>query len=148
MNSDVIALPLRAGAMMVQEGLLLPKAVALQSKRYTQGWRTVKTLDSFGLDADLRAAGWALHCIAGEIGVRQLGRDGDANIGRAVRRMLRQVHQMAFNCAGVKRITRSSFLGIPYLIISAQAYHIQKSLFLDSREVRTRQQRDADWASR
>jgi hypothetical protein len=148
MNSDIGTQRVGAGTMMVQEGLLLPKAAGLQSNRYSQGWRTVKILDSFGLDADLRAAGWALLCIAGEIKVRILGRDGDANVGKAVRRILREAHRMAFNCVGLNQITSTSFLGIPYLAISAQAYHIQQGPILHSVATRTRQQQDADWACR
>src|SRR5271157_1768819 len=111
MNLEIGTQRICAGTMMVQEGLLLPKAAGLQSNRYSQGWRTVKTLDSFGLDADLRAAGWGLLCIAGEIKVNILGRRGEVNIGRAVRRILRQAHQMAFNCVGLTQITSTSFLG-------------------------------------
>jgi hypothetical protein len=147
-HSEVRPQRVHAGAMMVQEGLLLPKAAGLQSNRYCRGWRAVKTPDSFGLDADLRTAGWALLCIAGEIKVHILGRDRDANVCRAMRRILRQARGMAFNCVGLKHITSTSFLGIPYLTISAQAYHIQQNRVLDSLATRTRQQRDADWACR
>jgi len=148
MNSDVLVPRIKGGAMMVQEGLLLPKAVGLQSSRYFEGWRAVMALDSFGLDASLRAAGWALHCIAGEIRVHVLGRDGDANIRRAMRRVFHQTQEMAFNCVGLRQITRTSFLGIPYVVISAQAYHIQQSVFLESLAIRTQKQHDADSASR
>jgi hypothetical protein len=148
MNSGIGTQRVSAGTMLVQEGLLLPKAAGLQSNRYSQGWRDVRILDRSGLDAGLRAAGWALLCIAGEIKVRILGRDGDANVGKAVRRILRQAHQMAFNCVGLNQITSTSFLGIPYLTISAQAYHIQPGPILDSVATRTRQRQDADWACR
>jgi hypothetical protein len=135
--------------MMVQDGLLLPKAAGLQSSRYTQGWRAFKALDNFGLEADLRAAGWALLCIAGEVKVHVFGRGGDANISRAMRRILRQAHGMTFNCVGLKQITRTSFLGIPYLAMSAQVYHIQQgSVVLESLTERARQQHEADGASR
>src|ERR1051326_3450902 len=53
------------GTVMIQEGVMLPDGLALDSCRYTVGWRAVQRPDDFGIDRDLREAGWQMFAVAG-----------------------------------------------------------------------------------
>jgi len=46
----------------------------------------------------------------------------------------------------ITQVTRSRFLGFPYIVIRAYSFHIQKDAMLHSDAARKMEQRDSDWA--
>jgi hypothetical protein len=134
---------IHAGTMMIQEGLLLPPTVALESDSYSEGWRSVRTLDSFSLDRSIRTSGWHLFFMAEQLQAIVLG-GGEKSVSRGVKRIAVEVRSLGFNCMGLTQIVKRHFLGIPYVMISAHPYHIQESCLLQSTDVRRRLQLDAD----
>jgi hypothetical protein len=137
---------LKAGTMMVQEGLLLPKVLEMESEAYSRGWRSVKALDSSSLGYKLAAGGWHLFFVAGQVTTISFGRGGDKSLYRAVKRIAAKVRALDLNCLEVTEIVRKHFLGMPYMAISAHSYHIQPGWQLQNTDERQRSQRDADWA--
>jgi len=69
----MLSTDIQPGAMMIREGLLLPGSAHLESRSYSNTWRTMVGVDSFALDRKLRAAGMHLFFIAGELKVIELG---------------------------------------------------------------------------
>lgn len=122
-----------------QDGLVLPTALGLESDSFSSGWRSVRRLDSDSLDRKLRALGWRMFFMAGQVEAIILGRGGDKAIYRAVQRITQKVRSLDFNCVGLTEVARKSFWGIPYIAISAHSYQIQESDRMESKEEQQRQ---------
>jgi hypothetical protein len=138
---------LTAGTMMVQEGLLVPDTVKMETDAYSEGWRSVRALDSFAMARALSTAGLHLFFIAGHLTSIAFGRGGDKSLRRAIAHITSQVRELDFNCVELSDIHKKHFLGVPYVLVSAHAYHIQTGWQLQETEVRGRALRCAEWAS-
>ena len=136
-----------AGVMLVQEGLLVPNAVKMETDAYSQGWRSVRDLDSSSLGRALAAGGWHLFFIAGHLRSIAFGRGGNKSLRRAIAHITSQVRKLNFNCLELSDIRKKNFLGIPYVLVLAHSYHIQQGLQLQDNAVRGRSQRDGEWAT-
>ena len=136
----------QVGTVMIQEGVMLPDPFVLSSDRYTVGWRAVRVRDGFGVDRDLRSAGWHMATIAG--GKFQAMRLGSAASGlrRMVIGLLARVREQWFNSAEVTAISTRHFLGIPYTAVTVHARHIQQGYLLADKPTRAREQQSTDWA--
>ena len=134
------------GTVMIQEGVMLPDPFVLDSDRYTLGWRALRVRDGFGVDRDLRSAGWHMFTIAG--GKFQAIRLGSTASGlrRLVIGLLARVREQWFNSAEVTAISTRHFLGIPYTAVTVHARHIQQGYLLPDAPTRARAQQNTDWA--
>lgn len=120
--------------MVYQTANLQPLAV--ESDSYVGNWRSLGTAESSGLDARVRAIGWTLFFLAGEIMTVVPAWGGHNTLRRGVKRLLARTHLQHFNCLEVTEICRKYFLGIPYLSISANLRHIQQGGQIESKELR------------
>jgi hypothetical protein len=135
---------IQSGAMMIREGLFLPDSAHLESRSYSNTWRSIVGLDSFAFDRKLRAAGLHLFFIAGELKVIELGW-GPSAMRRGTERILARGRNLNLNCMQIKQVSSARFLGIPYVAIHACSHHIQKDAVLESNAERKLEQRDKDW---
>jgi len=124
--------------MMIQEGLLLPTSLGLESDSYSNGWRVLKDIDSYSLDRRVRALGWHLFFMAEQVKVIVLGRREEKNLRRGLKRIMAKVRSLNFNCVGLTEIVTRHFLGIPYVAITAHSYHLQESCVIQSAGERRR----------
>jgi hypothetical protein len=136
---------IQSGTMMIREGFLLPDSAHLDSRSYSDSWRTVVGLDTFAFDRRLRAAGLHLFFLAGERKVIELGW-GAGSIRRGVRRLLNGGRKKHLNCMEIAQVASSHFLGLPYVAIRAFFFHIQDDAVLHSSAERTLEDRDRAWA--
>src|SRR4030095_8126342 len=102
----------------------------------------------FALDGRIRASGWYLFFMAGEVRAMFLGGLGTKKIQKALTRILTKVRLQRFNGLEVTRIVAKRFLRVPYGVVSAHSRHAQHSCYLDSAEARRMSQHDAEWARR
>lgn len=114
----------KAGAMMLREGLQLPKLLDVKTNSYSRRWRSVETLDSFGLSRMLEAVGLHLFFLAGHVNTIAFGL-GEKSLHKAVQRIAAKVRDLELNCLELTEIANKHFLGIPYIAITAHAFHIQ-----------------------
>ena len=119
-----------AGAILIEEGALLPESLGLESERCLNGWRRVKNLDGSGLDGRVREAGWTFFFLAGEIKASVFGFDLEKTTQRAIARLLTSLKAGKSNCLEITQVVSKRFLGMPYVSVSAHARHIQKSMYL------------------
>lgn len=133
------------GTMMIREGFLLPESAQIESRSYSNTWRILTGLDNFSLDRRLRAAGWHLFFIAGELKVIELGWGASA-VRRGMKRILCKGGQSNLNCVQITQARRARFSGLPYFAIRAYSFHIQKDAVLESNTERKSEQQDRDWA--
>ena len=139
MNSvQVLPKRLKAGTMMVQEGLLLPKLLKMETDPYSRRWRSVKALDSFSLGHMLDAVGWHLFFVVGRVTTVAFGLCGEKSLHKAVQRIAAKVRALDLNCLELTEVARKRFLGVPYIAISAHTYHIQQGWQLQNSEERRR----------
>jgi hypothetical protein len=134
------------GTMMIREGFLLPDPAHIESLSYSKTWRTMVGIDNFAADRKLRAAGWHLFFIAGELKVIELGWGASA-VRRGMKRILARGCKSSLNCMEVTQVRPTHWLGFPYVTIRAFSFHIQQDAWLESNAERKSKQKDGDWAS-
>jgi hypothetical protein len=57
----------KAGAIMMQEGTLIPQSLRVETELYSDGWEIVKNSDADAVDRDVRRAGWNFFFLAANI---------------------------------------------------------------------------------
>lgn len=118
--------------IFVREGTLLPKTLQIESEPYMPGWRSVKSLDGYGLGRKIHDAGWTFFCLAYETKATVFGIDEEKMMRRAIERILanRKAEAEKFNSLEIVRVTSLAskrFLGIRQITVSARSRHIQES---------------------
>jgi hypothetical protein len=114
-----------AGTILIQDGTLLPDSMPLTSEPYSRNWTSVTNLDRTALEGQLRKAGWTFFFMAGQIKAGAFGFDGQKRLRTAVQRAIGHVQSLRCNCVEITGVTMKSFLGLPYVSVTAQSRHIQ-----------------------
>ena len=109
------------------DGAHLPPSVLLQSQSELNGWAAVKD-DRPTFEKAVQQAGWTLFFMAGEIEATMLGFDKEKALRAAFRRLIANVKSQHCNSIEITRVTGKSFLGIPYVNVSAHPRHLQKGV--------------------
>jgi hypothetical protein len=126
---------IEAGTMMVYQSANL-QPLTVEGDPYFSGWRSLGIAESSGLESRVRAIGWTLFFLAGEIRAAVPAWGGHNTVRRGIKRLLARTHLQHFNCLEVTEIRRRYFLGIPYLSISANLRHIQQGCQIESMKLR------------
>src|ERR1700737_4045807 len=114
------------GTILVEKGTLLPEPLGLESDLTESGWaRVTNHPDRRQIEAKLAAAGWTFFYMAGTIRTIAFGYDRHGMIQAALKRLIATVKQQKYNCLEIDAIATRSFLGIPYISLSAHSRHIQ-----------------------
>jgi hypothetical protein len=121
---------IKTGTILIREDTPLPEGLQFESEPFSTGWRLVKNLDGSAPDRRITQAGWTFFYLAGEFKVTVFGSDRDKAQGQAVRRILSRMKSEKCNCLEITQVAAKRFLGIPYVTVSANARHIQESVFL------------------
>jgi hypothetical protein len=133
---------------LIREEVRLPDSANFETFPYSHSWRTLVGADSFAADRQLRAAGWHMFLIAGELKTIGLGW-GTAALRRGANRNSGTIPQrIAGTASKLPQLTRSHFLGFPYVVIRACSLHMQKGAMLQGKSERKLEKRDGDWASK
>jgi len=139
-------LNIQVGDVLLDDRPQIHQALGLESEPFSGSWSRVKTLDRSSLDHQVRAAGWNLFSIPGEVKAIVFGAIKAGKIEDAVTRILKKVQGRNFNCLEVAAIDNKRFLGIRYAIVSAHSLHLQQTRLLDPPKERKQNQTDATWA--
>jgi hypothetical protein len=119
--------PIKTGTILIERGASMPESLRLEGKSYSSDWRSVSNLDLNELDAAIHKAGWTFFFMAGEIKITAFGFDKNQAVRRAVRRVTTNAESHKCNCVEITGVAAKSFLGLPYVNVSAHSRHIQKS---------------------
>ena len=120
---------LSAGTFLIVSGTPLPPAWRLEDDLVARGWsRLANTFDSHQSENELAAAGWTFFFMAGAITATAFGLSGPRRLDVALTRLIAAVRLQRCNCLEIDDIRMRSFLGIPYVSISAHSRHIQKGM--------------------
>jgi len=115
----------QSGTILVEAGAILPDNVSLQPGVFSQNWRSVANLDGIALGAEIAKAGWTFFYMAGEVKKHAFGLGEEQRVRAAVERVIEDVQAQHCNCVEITHLANKSFLGVPYVSITAHARHIQ-----------------------
>jgi hypothetical protein len=118
-------MPVTAGTILIQDGTLVPNSMLLVSAPYSPSWTSVTNLDRTQIEGQLRKAGWTYFFMAGQIHTSAFGFNEQKRLHTAVQRAIRDVQSLNCNCVEITGVTTKSFLGLPYVSVTAQSRHIQ-----------------------
>ena|ERR1700687_5649438 len=118
-----------AGTILIEQSTLLPGTLGLESSSTESGWRSlVNHPDRHQLEEKLSAAGWRFFLMAGAIKSIGFGFARRTMIQAALKRLIAAVKLQKCNCLEIDTIAMRSFLGMPYVCLSAHSRHIQSGL--------------------
>jgi hypothetical protein len=138
--------PLSTGTVFIHESVMLPASLKIETSLYSKDWRVVTT-DQKSLGDRIDAAGWNFFFTVGKLEESALGALNPKTLGKAMRRILRQVQDLHFNAVEIGKIQTHSALGlVRYISISAHARHIQRSEQLENEQQRKTTQAQSAWA--
>ena len=118
------------GTLLIEEGVVFPDSLQVESEPYSNGWRIVKGLDGYGLDRTMSQVGWTCFYMANEISASAVAFDGERSLSKAVNQILTKLKLERFNSLEITHVATNRFLGLPQTTVSAHARHIQESMFL------------------
>jgi hypothetical protein len=118
---------IKAGSILIDEGILLPESLLFESEYCAQGWILVKNLNSYGMKQIVSKAGWSFLYMTGEVKTRIFGSDEEKTKRKAIEQVLEKMRSKKFNCLEITRIVAKRFLGLPYVSVQARPRQIQES---------------------
>jgi hypothetical protein len=121
---------IKVGTVLTKEGTPFPEALTFASELYSPGWRLIQGLDGYALDRKTHDAGWIFFYLAGETRFSVFGREGQATVRKAIKRILAGLESEKFNSLEITRVAFKTFMGVPYASVSFHLRNIQKSMFL------------------
>jgi hypothetical protein len=121
---------IEAGSILIEGSALVPDYWLPPGEPYTNGWVCVGKRDRPELEASIHEAGWTFFCLAGEIKAAACGFDKQRMARKAVKRLIAGLKARRLNCLEITRVTPSSWLGVPYVTVTAHARHIQEHMVL------------------
>jgi hypothetical protein len=119
-----------SATILIREDVLLPAGLVLGTETFLPGWRAVQNLDGHGVSRKIAGAQWNFFFLAGAISATVLGREGPATLRRAVKLILSKLPSQNYNALQITKVVPRSFLGIPYVRVSAHSRHIQEGMYL------------------
>jgi len=128
-SEKAIADPIRVGTIFIEEGAPVPDSLMCESEPYSNGWRSVKNLNGYELDREIRSVGWTLFDLA-HVNARVFGLDREKAVHRGVKRALAKTKSDNFNALEISQVVAKRFLGLPYVTVCARMRHVQESMFL------------------
>jgi hypothetical protein len=118
---------IKAGSILIDEGIFLPESLLFESEYCAQGWILVKNLNSYGMKQIVSKAGWSFLYMTGEVKSRIFGSDEEKIRRKAIEQVLAKMRSKKVNCLEITRIAAKRFLGLPYVSVQARPRQIQES---------------------
>jgi hypothetical protein len=120
---------IKSGTILMEKGVLSPGCFQLEDDAHPNAWMSVThNLSPHELEKELAASGWTFFFMAGAIRMTAFGFDRARMIHAALKRLITNVRQQKCNCLEIDDIATHSWLGMPYVSISAHPRHIQKGM--------------------
>jgi hypothetical protein len=119
--------PITAGSILVGDGAHLPNALVLPRDSDSNGWAAIKDPRPT-FEKAIRDAGWTFFFMAGEIHATVFGFDKPKALRTAVTRLIAEVQSQHCNSLEIGQVMSKSFLGLPYVSVTAHARHLQKGM--------------------
>jgi hypothetical protein len=123
-----------SGTILIEKGTLHPQCFQLEDDSHPNAWVSVMhNLTPHELEKELSIAGWTFFQMASAIRTTAFGFSRARMINTALERVITNVRQQRCNCLEIDDVATHSFLGMPYVSVSAHARHIQKGMVFSGR---------------
>jgi hypothetical protein len=123
-----------SGTILIEKGTPHPRCFQLEDDSYPNAWMSVThNLTSHEFEKELATAGWTFFHMASAIRTMAFGFHRAKMIQTALKRVITNVRQQRCNCLEIDDVATHSFLGMPYVSVSAHARHIQKGMVFSGR---------------
>lgn len=110
---------------------MLPEPLRLEDACQDGGWAHVVGASGVReLKNKLDAAGWPFFYLAGQIRTTAFGFDRQKRVDKALKRLARHAQLEGGNCLEIDEVASHSFLGVPYVSVSAHSRRIQQASVL------------------
>jgi hypothetical protein len=117
------------GAILIKNGTLLPEPLELENDPVATGWAFVaNNLSGHEFEKKLAMVGWTFFYMAGSIRTNAFGFERQKMVNAALKRVIASVQLQRCNCLEIDDVAMHSFLGMPYMSVSAHSRHIQKGM--------------------
>jgi hypothetical protein len=118
---------IKSGDLLVEQSELRPRCFEVQANSHPNAWRFIQhNLTPQDLEKELSATGWTFFFMAGAIRKTTFGFDREKAASVALERAIKGVKELRCNCLQIESVQAHSFLGIPWVCVSAYARHVQK----------------------
>lgn len=116
------------GTVLVANSTLLPSPSRLESDSAGPGWSQVlNNGDVHQLEKTIDAAGWNFFYMAGTIQASAFGFDRQSMIHSALQSLFKRTKRQNCNCLEIDNVEAHSFLGVPWINVSAHSRRISGS---------------------
>jgi hypothetical protein len=117
------------GTILMDKDTLRPQFIHLEQDPYPHAWIPVQhDLTPHELEKELSTSGWTLFYLASPIRTTSFGFNRAKMIHAALKRLIEQAKLQKCNCLEIDDVATRSFLGMPYVSVSAHPRHIQRGL--------------------
>jgi hypothetical protein len=124
---------LTPGSVLIEKDAQRPRCFQIQDDSLPDAWMSVThNLTPHELERELSNTGWTFFYMASAIRRRAFGFDRQKMTQAALKRVIANVRQLRCNCLEIDGVATHSFLGIPYVSVSAHPRHIQRDMLFSS----------------
>ena len=117
------------GTILIEKDALHPQCFQLARDSSPNAWMAVThNLTPHELETELSTAGWTFFYMASAIRRTAFGFNREKMIDAALQRVITNVRLQRCNCLEIDEVGTHSFLGMPYVSVSAHPRHIQKGM--------------------
>ena len=117
-----------AGTILIEKHAARPQCFHLKDSSPTDWMAFTHNLSPYELEKELSAAGWTFFYMANAIQTTAFGFNRAKMIHAALQRLVTNVREQRCNCLEIDDVATRSFLGLPYVSVSAHPRHIQKGV--------------------
>lgn len=118
---------INAGSILIQSDAGRPEYFRAVDEVCPPAWTAVShSLKPSALEAELSRTGWTFFFIANKVRTRAFGFDPARRMATALKRIVSRVREQGCNSLEIEGVATHSFLGVPYLSVSARPRHIQQ----------------------
>ena len=120
---------MQSGTVLIQTDAARPDCFQAGDEDCPESWTSMKsTLPPLELEAELNRTGWTFFYMANPLRTRAYGFDPVKRLAAALRNIVGSVRQQGCNSVQIDAVASRSFLGIPYVTVSAHPRHVQKGM--------------------
>ena len=118
----------KTGTLIIAEGIALPMSDA-KTQSFFAGWRTVKNIETRGIDKRFSEMGWSCFAKASPVTVNLVGLGHAATLIKAFQKLVRQSKTAKFNCLEILEAVHKTFMGLSFVHLTVRTRNIKQRLW-------------------
>ena len=120
---------INSGSILIQSDAERPEYFQAADEVCPPAWTAIShALKPLALEAELSRTGWTFFFMANRLRTRAFGLDPARRMAPALRQIVSRVREQGCNSVEIDGVATRSFLGLPYVSVSARQRHIQQGV--------------------